>query len=159
MCDRFARFAAAVAALLLTLPAVADGPAQGGGLILPDAAADYRHLVDMPPEARTLMRGDMLGHLSALNAVLGHLGSGDFPRAAVVAREQLGSAAMGQHRTAKAPPGRFMPGEMRAIGMAMHRAADRLAAAAEAKDMARSLTALREVTEQCLVCHYGYRLR
>jgi hypothetical protein len=153
------RFAAAVAALLLSLSATAEQAGARGGIILPDADADYRHLVEMPPEALTLLRSDMLSHLSALEAVIGHLGEGEFPKAAAVAREQFGSAAMGRHRGAKAPPGRFMPAEMRTIGMQMHAAGDRLAAAAEAKDLAKSMRALREVAGQCVVCHYGFRVR
>jgi hypothetical protein len=153
------RFPAAVAALLLSLSAVAEQGGPRAGIILPDVAADYRHLVEMPPEARTLLRGEMLGHLSALDAVLSHLGNGEFPEAAAAARGQLGTASMGRHRTANAAPGRFMPAEMRAIAMEMHAAADRLAVAAEAKDLAKSLQALREVTGQCLICHYSFRVR
>jgi cytochrome c556 len=57
----------------------------------------------------------------------------------------------------------YMPKSMQDIGTAMHRAASRFARVAEEagvrRDLRPALQALSEVTQQCVACHAGYRLK
>jgi cytochrome c556 len=56
-----------------------------------------------------------------------------------------------------------MPKPMQDIGTAMHRAASRFAHVAEEaavrRDLRPALQALSKVTQQCVACHAGYRLK
>ena len=57
----------------------------------------------------------------------------------------------------------FMPKGMQDTGTAMHQAASRFAViaqeAAVTRDLTRALGALSQVTQQCVACHAGYRLK
>jgi cytochrome c556 len=57
----------------------------------------------------------------------------------------------------------FMPQGMQDTGTTMHQAASRFAVAAQeaavTRDLPRALGALSQVTQQCVACHAGYRLK
>jgi hypothetical protein len=125
----------------------------------PTAAADPRRLVEMPAAAQALMRQDMLSHLAAVNAIVAALGKGDLNTAADTAEQQLGRATMGRYRGTGMGPGRFMPGEMRDIGLRMHDAADAFATTARQGDALKAYAALEPVTTSCVTCHATYRTR
>lgn len=128
----------------------------------PTAPADPRTLVEMPATAQSVMRQDMLNHLSTLNAIVAALGKGDLNGAATTAEQQLGRASMGRHRGTGMMgmgPGRFMSPEMRDIGWRMHDAADAFATIARKGDAQKAIAALEQVTTSCVTCHATYRTR
>jgi len=124
-----------------------------------DTSADTRTQVEMPAETQTLLRLEMMDHMAAVNELLGYLGSGDLDRAAETAEERMGLSSMGKHRATGMGPGRFMPPEMRQIGLGMHTAASEFAKTAAQGDLQASVAALQQVTAACVACHNAYRIR
>lgn len=149
-----APFGAALVLLIGGAQAAPGAPAVSGA-----AATDTRVFVEMPAQARELMRQDMLSHLAALNAIIAALGANDPAAAADQAERQLGRASMGKHRASGMGPGRFMPLEMRNMGWSMHEAADAFAVEARKGDLRTALTALQKITSACVSCHAVYRTR
>ena len=128
----------------------------------PSTPTDPRTLVEMPAEAQTQMRQDMLSHLAALNSIVAALGKGDLNAAADTAEQQLGRAVMGRHRGTGMMgmgPGRFMPSGMRDIGWRMHDAADSFATTARQGNAQKAIAALEPITTSCVTCHATYRTR
>lgn len=123
------------------------------------AATDYRTLVTMPNQARALMRTDMIDHLATINEILGLLANEKFESAAQIAEAKLGRGTMGKHRGSGMGPGRFMPTEMRNLGMGMHDAASEFAQVAIEGNLKDSYAAFQKVTNYCVACHYSYRTR
>jgi hypothetical protein len=123
------------------------------------AAEDARQLVQMPPEARTEMRAEMLDFQTTLNQVIDALANGRHADAADVAEKMIGVSAMGRHRNApaNARPGMFMPNDMHLIARNMHLAASEFAKVARTGDTAKALGALSAVTGACVGCHRTYR--
>lgn len=122
-------------------------------------AGDTRQLVEMPTEARAGLRAEMLDFQSALHQVVEALATGKFADAANIAENNIGTSAMGRHRTApsNARPGMFMPADMHAIARNMHFAATEFAKTARTGDLAKSLGALQPVMGACVACHRSYR--
>jgi hypothetical protein len=120
---------------------------------------DPRQLVSMPEQARQLMRQDMLGHLAALNEIIGHLAENNLAAAAVVAETRMGKSTMGKHRASGMGPGRFMSLEMRNIGWSMHESATEFSKVAKEGDVKNAYSALQKVMSSCVACHYAYRTR
>lgn len=129
----------------------------------PAAAApgDPRVAVDFPQMMREHTLANMRDHLLALQEIQAALGAGKYDHAAAVAEGRLGMTSLqshGAHDVAK-----FMPQGMQAAGTAMHRSASRFALAAQSAavsdEVKPALTALAEVTAQCVACHAGYRFR
>lgn len=151
-----------LAALLLSFTSYSSHgeTASGGpGGVPPASGGDHRQLVSLPDEARELMRTDMLDHLAALNEIITHLASGNLDAAAEVAEQRMGRSSMGKHRGTGMGPGRFMPPEMRSLGLGMHDAASELADVARLGDLGGSYATLQKVTGMCVACHYSYRTR
>ena len=123
------------------------------------AASKHRQLVDMPEQARDLMRDDMLNHLSALNQIIGLLGENNLDEAAAVAESRLGRSSMGKHRGTGMGPGKFMTPEMRSQGHGMHAAATEFAEVAKKGDAKSAYAALHNITSGCVGCHYSFRIR
>lgn len=119
--------------------------------------ADPRQLVEMPDQARKLMREDMLAHLSALNEIIAHLAANDLDAAAEIAESRMGKSSMGKHRGTGMGPGRFMPPEMRSIGWGMHEAATEFSQLVKKGDSKNAYVALQKITGSCVACHYAYR--
>lgn len=145
----------ASALLLCTGAVTAETVNQGE----PAQPADYRQLVEMPPQAQQLMRKDMQNHLAALSEVLGYLVNKDFALAAEVAEKRMGKSSMGKHRETGMGPGRFMPLEMRQIGWGMHEAASDFAESAKSGDQNKIYASLQKVMSSCTACHLSYRTR
>lgn len=123
------------------------------------AGRDARQLVSMPDKVREIMRKDMLDHLSALNEIIGNLGSNNLEAAADVAETRMGRSSMGKHRGTGMGPGRFMPIEMRNLGWGMHDAATEFSKITKQGDLKSAYSALQKVTRSCVACHYTYRTR
>jgi hypothetical protein len=144
-----------------------------GGLVLGSAALasaqhshdagdhDARIAVAFPAELKQHTLSNMRGHLQALAEIQGYLAAHDFDRAAEVAEFQLGMSSLsrhGAHEVAK-----YMPKGMQDAGTAMHRGASQFAVTAKEAsidhDVPRALGALNKVTQACVACHAGYRLK
>ena len=67
--------------------------------------------------------------------------------------------AIGKYRGNSMAPGRHMPNDMHAIGMALHRAAVHFAEVARQGDAMKAYAAFQGVTSQCVACHAAYRVR
>ncbi len=118
---------------------------------------DTRQLVSIPAEARALMRKDMLDHLSSLNEIIGYLAVNNFDAASETAEKKLGQSSMGKHRDSGFGPGKYMPINMRKLGMGMHQAASEFSSTAKEGDKEKAYQALQKITAACVSCHYSYR--
>jgi hypothetical protein len=136
---------------MLSLPATAASP----------EAADARVAIELPPMMRAHMLANMRDHLAALHEIQAALARDENRRAAGIAEQRLGMSSLDAHGAGHMAP--HMPQPMQDIGTAMHRAASRFARTVEEADVRRdlrpALQALSEVTQQCVACHAGYRLK
>jgi cytochrome c556 len=133
----------------------------GGGAAF---AADPRELVSLPAPMQEHMMGNMRDHLRALEEVLAALAAGRIGEAGETAERRIGMSSLEMHGASHMAP--FMPEPMRQMGTALHRAASRLAVAAQDADTAHTyeaqrevFAALREMMAACNACHASYRIR
>jgi cytochrome c556 len=122
-----------------------------------DAEQDTRQLVALPPPMQAHMLGNMRDHIATLNEIHTALAARDFDRVAQAAEQRLGVSSLAAHGAEHMAP--YMPKAMQTMGTEMHRAATRLALAAQERDLDKSLTELAAVTRQCVACHSAYRIR
>lgn len=160
--------AAAVIALsapvLLALAQHQHDPAlhgQTGGGSQHALVTDPRVAVSFPADLHQHTLTNMRDHLLALQEIQEALAQSSFDRAAEVAERRLGMSSLtahGAHEVAK-----YMPKGMQDAGTAMHRSASRFSVAAldaaVTNDVKPALSALAEVTANCVACHAGYRLK
>lgn len=125
------------------------------------AGADGRVAVIFPPALKEHTLANMRDHLQSLAEIQGYLAEHDFDRAAEIAEKRLGMSSLtlhGAHEVAK-----YMPKGMQDAGTAMHHSASQFAMgmqeAAIDHDVPRALGALNKVTQACVACHAGYRLK
>lgn len=123
-------------------------------------AEDIRTAIPMPPLQRELIRADMVAHLATLQQVQELLVENKLKEAAALAESELGMSSMGKNaaKTQGKGPGQFMPQEMRAIAIGMHRAASDFANTAQQGDRATAYRALLKVSGTCVACHASYRI-
>ena len=128
------------------------------------AAEDTRELVKFPPMMVEETLASMRDHLLALNEIMGELSEGNAEKAAQIAENRLGMSALTTHGAAT--KAKMMPEGMQAGGTLMHRAASRFAIAVKDAELAPSdeaqkkiYKALQGITDGCIACHEGYRLR
>jgi hypothetical protein len=123
--------------------------------------ADARALVALPTMMREHMLANMRDHLLAIAQIQDALADGSFDTAAKIAEERIGMSSLASHGAAHMAP--YMPQPMQAIGTQMHRAASQFALVAQEAsvdgDLARALKSLSAITQQCVACHAGYRVR
>ncbi len=129
---------------------------------LPLAAEDdLRVAVDLPTMMRTHMLANMRDHLHAMQEIQSSLAAGEYGTAADIAETRLGLSSLAAHGASHMAG--FMPKGMQEIGTAMHQSASRFAVIAQetavTRDLPRAVAALSRVTEQCVACHAGYRVR
>lgn len=103
------------------------------------------------------MMSNMRDHLAAINEILVLLGNGELDKAAETAEFRLGMSSLESHGASHLA--RFMPGEMRRAGTAMHRAASRFALKTQEGEVLPAYRALSDITSACVACHSGYRIR
>lgn len=127
------------------------------GAVNAGADQDTRQRVALPPPMQAHMLGNMRDHLATLNEIHAALAARDYDRAAQAAEQRLGVSSLAAHGAEHMAP--YMPKAMQAIGTEMHRAATRLALAAQERDLDKSLTELAAVTRQCVACHSVYRVQ
>ena len=135
-----------------------------GLLVAPIAFAaegDSRVAIDMPAMMQDHMRANMRDHLLAINEVQTLLAAGQYDAAADVAENRIGMSSLVAHGASHMAG--FMPQAMQNTGTAMHQAASRFAVISQeagvTRDLPRALGALSQVTQQCVACHAGYRLK
>lgn len=120
-------------------------------------SADTRQLVKLPQMMQEHMLSSMRDHLLSVHEIQVALAKSEFDKAADVAEARLGMSSLASHGAEHMAP--YMPKAMQEIGTAMHHAASRFALKAKEGDATQSLAALAEVTQQCVACHAGYRIR
>jgi len=124
------------------------------------AADNQRQLVKLPPMMQQHMLANMRDHLVTLNAIHEALAASDFDKAAELAEARLGMSSLSRHGASHMAP--YMPETMRSIGTDMHHKASQFAIvtreSAVENDLRRPLSALSQVTEQCIACHSRYRI-
>lgn len=127
-------------------------------LTQPASAADQdaREKVKLPAMMKTHMLGNMRDHLSALHEIQAALAKGDLDRAGDLAEQRIGMTSLVAHHASHMAP--YMPKGMQAVGTEMHHAASRFAMVAKEGDLAKTLGALAQVTQQCVACHTTYRV-
>jgi hypothetical protein len=123
------------------------------------AAYDTRVLVKMPAPMVQHMLANMRDHLLAISEIQQSLGKGDYQRAADIAEKRIGLSSLDSHGASHMAP--LMPKPMQEIGTQMHKAASRFALVAQESSVdgnaLRAVSALSEVTAQCVACHAAYR--
>ncbi|MCF8199024.1 MAG: hypothetical protein K9J42_09680 [Sulfuritalea sp.] len=127
----------------------------------PMPATGQPMLVHFPDQLRDHTLSNMRDHLLALAEIQDRLAQQRYDEAADIAEQRLGMSSLklhGAHEVAK-----YMPKGMQDAGTAMHHAASRFALTAQEsaidRDMGKSLAALTTLTQSCVACHAGYRLR
>ena len=122
---------------------------------------DNRQFVRFPDALREHTLANMRDHLLALQEIQLHLGMGHNDIAAKIAESRLGMSSLSLHGAAEVA--KYMPQGMQDAGTAMHRAASRLAMAAQDSgvtgDSKPVFSGLADLTAQCVGCHAGYRLQ
>lgn len=125
---------------------------------------DPRTALEIPPHVKEFLRYEMRGHLEQLSTLMARVAEGDFRQASAFAR--TGLAVMGNHPPGAPAPGAFMPPEFRAMGQAMHRAAEEVAMTGEAasvppsaQDWKAMMGAVSNLAAACAGCHGSFRLK
>lgn len=121
---------------------------------------DNRTLAHFPEPLRVHTLANMRDHLLTIGKIQAALANGEFDRAGKIAEQRLGLSSLklhGAHEVAK-----YMPEQMRQLGMAMHRSASQFALvasnAAVSGNVKPVLAALSRVTQSCVACHSSFRL-
>ena len=137
------------------------GMGQGRGMRFgqnsPDnqIADDARQFVEMPEMVKKILRQRMLNNLIALSQILGLLAEGKLKDAAKIAEIQICDRRIGAGTGMG--PGKFMPIEMRKMGMSLHKSVDEFARIARTGETTKTYTALQNITTICVACHSSYR--
>ena len=107
------------------------------------------------------MLANMRDHLSAIGEIQAALAKAKYNQAADIAEQRIGMSSLQSHSASHMAP--YMPKAMQDIGTNMHRAASRFARTAQeaavSNDLPRALRALGELTQQCVACHGGFKLK
>jgi hypothetical protein len=120
---------------------------------------DMRKFVEMPEQARQVLREDMLDQLAVLNEIIEYLALNNYAAAADLAENGMGQSLRRRNQEREFGPARYMPEEMRRMGWNLHEAATNFALVAKRKSPQASYGALQKITEACIACHYSYRTR
>lgn len=120
---------------------------------------DMRKFVEMPEQARQMLREDMLDQFAVLNEIIEYLARNNYRAAADVAENGMGQSLLRRNQGREFGPARYMPEEMRRMGWNLHEAATNFALVAKRKSPQASYGALQKITEACIACHYSYRTR
>jgi len=121
------------------------------------AEEETRIFVKYPEALKQQMLSNMRDHMAALNEIVENLAYDDPEKAAEIAETRLGLGARHAHGTADLA--KYMPPGMREAGFNMHSAASRFAKVAAKGNTEEALEALTAVTQACVECHAGYRVK
>ena len=149
---------------VLSIPLAAYSESPQGDSAATEAApestfTDLRRFVEMPEQARQILREDMLEHLAVLNEMNRYLAENDLRAAAEVAETGMGRSLLSKYQEVEMRPGHYMPKEMREIGWELHTAAALFVTAARQGNLHKTLFAYHRITSACVACHYSYRIR
>jgi hypothetical protein len=120
---------------------------------------DMRQFVEMPEQARQVLREDMLDQFAVLNEIIEYLARNNYTAAAEVAENGMGQSLLRRNQEREFGPARYMPEEMRRMGWELHEAASNFALVAKRQHPQATYGALQKITEACIACHYSYRTR
>jgi hypothetical protein len=120
---------------------------------------DMRKFVEMPEQARQVLREDMLDQFAVLNEIIEYLARNNYAAAADVAENGMGQSLRRRNQEREFGPGRYMPEQMRRMGWDLHEAATNFALVAKREHPQATYGALQKITEACIACHYSYRTR
>jgi hypothetical protein len=132
-----------------------------GRLVAAPMADDGRVPVAFPDMMKSHTLANMRDHLLALAEIQDRLARGAFDEASDIAEQRLGMSSLALHGAHEVAA--FMPQGMQDAGTAMHRSASRFALVARdasaTGELKAALAALAAVSQTCVGCHAGYRLR
>jgi hypothetical protein len=121
------------------------------------AQEDPRIVVEYPKELKQKMLSNMRDHMSALNDILESIAFDELDKASEIAKSRLSLEARGTHNSSEL--GKLMPPGMREAGYSMHSSASQFAKTAKNGTKEDALEALTAITQACVECHAGYRLK
>jgi len=98
----------------------------------------------------------MREHLAALEGIVSALGRQDYDKAAGVAHSELGFPK--HHEAMQREQGAALPKKYQELALEHHQAAEDLAEAIAAKEMAPILQKLSKTIQACNVCHSAFKL-
>ncbi|MEO7337563.1 MAG: hypothetical protein ABIV63_13375 [Caldimonas sp.] len=114
-----------------------------------------------PTPLRIHTLANMRDHLQTMGDIQQALSTGSFDKASELAEQRLGLSSLelhGAHDVA-----RYMPAGMQEAGLAMHRAASKLALVANdasvTGDLKSVLASLHRLNQTCVACHAAFRLQ
>jgi len=125
--------------------------------MLSQASNDSRQLVKFPEMMQRHMMANMRNHLESINKILLLMSNKQLDEAADIAEKNLGMTSLKYHNASHMA--KFMPKGMQQVGTSMHKAASRFALTAQEGDRDAAYKKLNEVTNACVSCHAGYRIR
>ncbi len=134
-------------------------PAAEDTIAAESLKTDMRKFVEMPEQARQMLREDMLDQFAVLNEIIEYLARNNYRAAADVAETGMGQSLLRRNQERDFGPARYMPEEMRRMGWNLHEAASNFALVAKRQSPQASYGALQKITEACIACHYSYRTR
>lgn len=121
---------------------------------------DARQAVRVPRIIRDRILTDMRGYLQGLQEIQMALSKQEYDRAAGLAENHVGMSVLVLHRSHEVA--KYVPKSFQEFGVAMHRAASRLAIAvgdvAVTGNVNPALASFSEVMGACVACHAVYRL-
>lgn len=117
---------------------------------------DERVELKLPDAMKVMQKRMMRQHLDTIADITGAIASNDLPKASAIAKERLGWNQQEEQRCNMVGK---VTGEKDFVtyGMAVHKTADELSAAASAGDRDRSLALLSALIKNCNACHEKFR--
>ncbi len=140
---------------------------------------DMRQVVNMPAPMKEMFLKNMRGHMESLDLIIAALAEGDLNDAAEIAEKGMGLGhgkprqcddehdGSHDHSTHQHKPethqgkafGKFMPKEMKMMGMQLHTSADNFAAVAREGDVGDAYRSLRNISASCVACHQSFQVK
>lgn len=135
---------------------------------------DSRQIVEMPEEMKSMFLKNMRGHMESLDLIIAALAKNDLSEAAAVAEAGMGAGHgkkrqceddhAGKHKHEQSSHkakgfGKFMPKEMKMMGMQLHIAANEFADVAREGDMGEAYKSLRSISATCVACHQSFQVK
>lgn len=136
---------------------------------------DPRLTVEMPPQMKQMFLKNMRGHMEALNQIIAALAENNLLSAADIAESSMGvghgkkrQCDDNEHKHNKGQKhsshkgkafGKFMPPEMKMMGMQLHASANEFAEVARQGNMNEAYKALSKVSSSCVMCHRSFQVK
>lgn len=139
-----------------------------------ELTTDPRQAVEMPLEMKNMFLKNMRGHMESLDLIIAALAENDLTEAAAVAETGMGAgqgkkrqcddehAGKQKHEQSSHKGkgfGKFMPKEMKMMGMQLHIAANEFADVAREGNMGEAYKSLRNISSTCVACHQSFQVK